>query len=260
MKRIYIIFILLNVFQYSNGQTLNLEIDKEYFLLGTLSDYMGREKYPKIIERVDKYLANGDHQGDMILKQYYDKEKYVAGYIFNTFKSEYSDLLTRINTQTNRLEIYSKSLRRKIDEFYTYKYSGRNTNNGNNDLEELKLDFEAKTKDLYIKNFDSIYAGSLKKDIFKNDLQKLSFLTGAYVRFGGQRDTIYYISLSNSNSKIRVSADLLKKLKCSDIECKVNKSSIPVGHTVYFQPTDELKRYFETFKYKLATNDELKKE
>jgi len=251
---------LLNIFQYTNGQTLNLEIDKEYFLLGTLSDYMGREKYPKINERVDQYQANGNPQGDVILEQYYAKEKSIASYILNTFKSKYSDLQTTTIKTTKRLEILSKSLSSKIEKFYTYKYSGRKTSKGNKNLAQLKLEFETKTKDFYTKNFDSIYTGSLKKNIFKNDLQKLSFLTGAYLRFGGYNDSVCYISVSNSTSKIRVSADLLKELKCSNIEYKINKGSIPVGHIVYFQPTDELKRYFETFKNKLATTYELKKE
>lgn len=245
MKQIFFISFLLCLVQLCSGQSSSCDIDNDYFLLGTLSDYMGREKYQEIDERVDEY---------------YTTEKSLASFILNTFKDKHSDLYTRIDRKTQRSEMYSKSLTEMIDDLYTYKPSGRAAYKGDKDLMGLNLDSLTKTKDFYATNFDTIYTGSLRKDVFKNNVQKLSFIAGAFERFGGYNDSIYYISVANSVSKVKISAYLLKELNCSNIEYKVKKGYIPVGHKVYFKPTDELKLYFETIKQKLSSKAELKKE
>jgi len=238
MKHILLIPFLLCLVQLCNGQSFSFNLDNDYFLLGTLNDYMGREKYQQIEERVDQYFTG---------------EKSLAAFIMSTLRVKHPDLYTSVNNKTERLEIYSKSVSDKIDSFYTYKPSDRQAYHGKKDLKELNLDSLTKTKDFYTANFDSIYTGSIRTDIFKNDIQKLSFIVGAFVRYGGYNDSTYYISIANSVSKVRISADLLKELKCSNVEYKVKKEYIPVGHKVYFKPTDELKWYFENIKQKLST-------
>jgi hypothetical protein len=110
----------------------------------------------------------------------------------------------------------------------------------------LNLDSLTKTPDWISTYFDTIYTGRIKDAIFRNDIQRLSFITGAYMRFGGERDSLYFIRIANSISKVRIAAEQLKDLKCSNIEYVVNKGHFPTYHTVYFTATPELKNYLVT--------------
>jgi hypothetical protein len=209
MENLLVILFLLSLIQFNYAQKPSVQIDQNYFLIGTLTDYMGRSKYKETNNKVDEY---------------YKYEKSLAFAMDSIFKDIYPDLRLNITKDTNRLELFSKTIADRIDEYYSYKPSGRMT-----------------------MNYDTIYYGSLRTDIFKTDLQRLSFFTGVYVRFGETNDSTFCIRIHNSKASICV--DLLKDLKCTNVEYKVLTGHIPVSHIVYFTPSIELKKYLIEFMY-----------
>jgi len=74
------------------------------------------------------------------------------------------------------------------------------------------------------------------------------------MRFGGKKNSLYYISIPNSISKVGVVTEQLKELECSNIEYIMLKDHIPAGHIVYFTPTDKLKNYLELYTKHLRYN------
>ncbi len=237
MKTIFIIPFFLFALM-CNGQSNEIEIDYDYFILGTLNDYMGREKYEKIINRVDEYWEN---------------DKSLIYFLDSVSRNKYQDLTITTNKQSGRLELQSKLLAQKINDFFTFKPSGRGAYNGEADFNKLNFDSITKTPNFYTTHFDTIYSGEINESIFKNKTQKSSFIAGAFERFGGKKDSLYYISVANSASKVRVATELLKELKCTNVEYVMKKKLIPVGHTVYFNPTEELKNYFKNTNKMLRT-------
>jgi len=213
-----------------NGQYHENIIDYDYFLLGTLNDYMGREKYKEIGCRVDEYSQN--HAS-------------LAFYLNSVFNDAHPDLIVTVNEKTNRIELYSETLAQRMDDFYYFQASGRGSYNRQDDLRTLNLDSLTKIPDFLTTHFDTIFTGRIDEGIFKNDYEIFSFIAGAYMRFGGKTDSLYYIDVTNSLSKVRVLNDLLKEVKCTKVEYVMKKGYIPVGHTVYFMPSDKLKEYFE---------------
>ncbi|MDP4202574.1 MAG: hypothetical protein Q8861_07745 [Bacteroidota bacterium] len=208
-----------------------MNINKDYFLLGTLNDYMGRDKYSEVANRVDEYYPN---------------EKPLMSFLDSIYKNSYPDLALSTSPQTGRLEFRSTLLAQKINDFYEYQSFGRGMYCGKADFKTLNLDSLAKTPDFRSKYFEPVYTGSVKADIFTSDSERFSFIAGAFIRFGGKKDSLYYISIPNSTSKVNVLTEQLKYLKCTNVNYVIKKDYIPCGHTVYFTPTEELKNYLET--------------
>jgi len=234
MKNLILLILVLS-FYGCDGQE-KISIDNDYFLIGTLGDYMGREKYEKVIDRVDKY---------------YQSEKQLCQTIDSIFKKTYPDLefssSVNISSKKKEFELHSKGLAEKIESFYSYKPSGRMAYNGEEEIEKLNLDSLTKTPDFYSTYFDTIYTGRLKINVFETEKQKVSFVTGAYVRYGWHTDSLYQIRVFNSVSKVRILNDLLKELGCDNVDYKIKKGYIPTGHTVSFIPTEQLKNFFEKY-------------
>jgi hypothetical protein len=202
-------------------------LDNKYFLLGTLRDYMGREKYQQVNGRVDRY-----HQS----------EGKLCFVIDSMFKDSYPDL--RITTAKNHdYELYSVSLAGEMDNFYNFQTSGRMNINARLDT---MTQFSDSILSGLLQTADTIYFGRLKSGIFETDRQKLSFITGAFVRYGRFRHSAYYISVANSVSKVKVLTQLLKEMNCENVEYKIQES-IPFIHTVYFTPTEEMTAYFNKY-------------
>ncbi len=219
------------------GQSSDSKIHNDYFLLGTLNDYMGRDKYDAVANRVDEYYPN---------------EKPLVFFLDSIYKNCYPDLALSTSAQTGRLELRSTVLAQKVNDFYDFQSSGRGTYCGKADFKSLNLDSLANTPDFRSKYFESVYTGRVKADIFTSDSERVSFIVGAYVRFGGKKDSLYYISIPNSVSKVNVLAEQLKYLKCTNVNYIIKKDYIPCGHSVYFTPTEELKTYLETSQRKFA--------
>ncbi len=245
MKTLTFIPILILFSLFCNAQSSDIKIDYDFFLLGTLNDYMGREKYKEIDNRVDEYSQNS---------------KSLVLFLDSVFQDKYPDMIITTNKKTGRLELLSMLLSQKINEFYFYKPSGRGAYSGKADFKTLNFDSLTNIPDFLTTHFDTIFTGRIKGDIFKNDTERFSFIAGAYIRFGGEKDSLYYISVANSISKVRVATEQLKDLKCTNVEYVMKKGYLPVGHTVYFTPTEELKNYLKTIKQMLRVHANISKE
>jgi hypothetical protein len=206
-----LLFVISN---HSNAQSLNKN-QSEYFVLGTLKDYMGRTFDSGAKDILDAYnrleipLA-------IAIDSIIQKNFPLSGHRLETYRQVDGKILSA--------KIFSATLSNKFNQYYDFKPNGSYT---------LKR--------------DTILTGKLTENLFKTEKEKLAFLAGAYVRFGQANDTAYCISIANSTSKAKVCYELLKALGCKPSYQIINY--IPVGHKVYFHPNANLLRELEKFAY-----------
>lgn len=211
-----------------------LTLDRDYFLLGTLSDYLGREKTYRNNDFVDNY-----YKGEYLLMKY----------IIKIYNDEVTDFVVEKNQYPyNSVEdiLRSKIIAQKMNAFYDFKFEG-----GFKSFIDPK-DKEWRKKQLeYFKSNepkDTVYTGTIKADIFKTNLQRISFIVGAYSRYGVPNKTRCCMIMFNSESKFKYCETVLKQLKCKDIEKKIVEN-IPTNQYLYFKPSSELKKYFEEYSF-----------
>ena len=211
------------------GQNLT-KIQREYFILGTLDDYMGRNADPRFAKMLDRYYAN---EGPLLTT------------IDSLLKIDYSESVYNVQRNIDTLgnpmsfSIYSDTLAKKYNSYYTFKPSGSFT---------VDADPELDSKPILL--------GALKPDIFKTDSVKLAFLAGTYVRFGFENDTAYMLNMGNSLSKAKICYQLLKEFNCRPYY-EILKNNIPVMHHVYFHPSAQVAAYMQRYMYlrkQLAAN------
>lgn len=179
----------------------------EFFILGTLKDYMGRTHDPRYENLLDRYDPS---EGMM--------KSIIDSLISATYPQKvYKEIEIGVNT------ISSNYLAIRFNKFYNYSTSSSSTPEGK-----------------------EILTGKLKDDIFQNEQEKLTFLAGVFLRFGTVRDTGYCISIANSLSKAKVCYDLLKQLGCKPFY-NIRRNYIPVGHDVFFHPTPNVLAYLEKY-------------
>lgn len=213
-----ICIILVLVAHFCNSQNnKKYELEKDYFLLGTLSDYMGRYKDPLVIDVVDSYYIN---------------EKSLLIYNYNIFKSEFSDL--KLDTINRTLK--SIALTEKMNTFFHWNYDENFTN----------------------ENSDSLFIGTINLDKFKTEEQKISFAVGVYTRYGQKNDSTYCINIANSNTLFDSSLKILSDLNCKNIKSEIYKA-IPTSCIIYFQPSEELKKYLVYYGFLRETIGDTKK-
>jgi len=80
-----------------------VSIDPVYFVLGTLSDYMGRFSYVKREKQVDRY---------------YPVERPMVNYLTLYIKTELNITVDTIFEKSNHSEMYSDELSKKLNSFY----------------------------------------------------------------------------------------------------------------------------------------------
>lgn len=222
MKRGFVI--LLAVFLNSQS-AFTQEVDFRYFLYGTLSDYIGRQKCTKYEENVDSY---------------YPYERDLMYYNYEHLKEQYPNLW--IDTET--LTLKSKELTTEINKLFDFDFddgfcSDRHNEKGN--------------------PVDSSFVGKIKTDIFKTKKQKISYIIGAYIRHGVKDDKEYHINIANSVSTFPVCMKLLKELGCKNIRSKVIEN-IPYNYNIWFTPSAELKQYLSKYQFlRNIINAELEK-
>jgi len=218
-KKPLITFILIILSQALFGQMLN-KTQREYFVLGTLDDYMGRQLDPRDKNLLDRYDATQEplvSAVDSILK---------IDYTVSDYKVErYDDTAGRPLS----FKIFSKILSEKFNGYYEFEPSGSSTEDNDPML-----------------NTKPILVGKLKQGIFKSDEDKLAFLAGVYVRYGFPNDTACEIAIPNGPYKSSICYKLLKDMKCNPAYI-ILKDHIPVGHLLYFHPSAQVKAYLEKF-------------
>ncbi|MDR1582978.1 MAG: hypothetical protein LBS55_06930 [Prevotellaceae bacterium] len=219
------------------------EFDKESFLIGTLSDYMGHQqtftvgrdssfimnmlKDSSFVEGVKAsnidLMANADAKYQFI-DGYSPNEKNLALLIQALFAGEFSDLYMTDGDKGIRL--HSAFLAKIINNYYDYRAGS--------------------SKTVFL---DTIYQGYLKPEKLQTISQKLSFLTGAMLRDGYQSESEgYYLSMPNSVSKAKLCSELLLEFKCNNIVYKRYVDYIPCGNMVYFEPSEIISKLIEKVK------------
>lgn len=212
MRLSILITAFLLVFQSTYSQIYN-EIEKTnssdtildptFFVLGTLSDYMGRFQYVDREKQVDRY---------------YPFEKPLVNYLTGYIHKELYMVVDTVFEKSDHCKMFSDELSKALNSFY-----------GEKD-ELLNSKFETKNQ---------IY----------------SFLAGVYCRYGDKLDSsIYKIQLANS-PKHQNCHEFLKQVGCENIFYQYLRH-IPAQFIIYFEPTDELKRYLDSIEYeRVALNN-----
>ena len=178
--------------------------------------------YKELKENKDYFLLGTLHQSSADkrvknpskadLVQTYSPVDNLAEILHDIFKKENSDL--KLQKDVNgKPTLYSTRLNKKIDQFFTWK--------GNK--------------------------GTLKEDIFKNDLQKLYYIAGLHYRRGemNQDSSLYSVAFIWGDHKILVEK-LLRELGCQEVTIRMEwKLPLPKtsdSYIVYFTPTEKLKK------------------
>ena len=210
-KTIIFAFLVVLTTQRNYSQDRQLKLDKESFLLGTLSDYMGRIVISNQNDKIDVY------------------DNPMAETITSLFKAEYADYRTEVNEDPRyhfkTTTIYSEKLSKKINLNYTF--------------EKFALTHPKK---------DTVFYGKLKENLFQTELQKISFIVGLYSQSGVENETRYCIRLSNSARKFAEAEKALKELKCKNVEVEIKKN-IPTQFILYFEPSATLKKYLKEYRF-----------
>ncbi|HQW68950.1 MAG TPA: hypothetical protein PLH25_04725 [Flavobacterium sp.] len=217
MKFILILSLLLNSI---NAFSQEKDIDTYFFFLGTLSDYMGRQKCSIELDKVDNY---------------YKFESSLMEYNYGFLKNKYPDL--SIDRTLNILK--SNKLASEINKNFKYEF-----NEG----------FCSDNTDQYGNLKDSIFVGKLKLGIFKTEKQKLSYIVGAYTRYGDTNDKNYCIRIANSISTFPICVKLLKQLGCKKVRTKVIKA-LPYNYVIYFEPSKDLEEFLLKYRFLIRKSD-----
>lgn len=203
--------------------------DKEFFLVGTLNEYMGHQRS----------YSHGDEfyyqRVDILSKDALNH----ALFIDSLFSTDYPDITIVNNGAPMGIKIYSPTLSHKMDEYYNYVPSGT-----------------------FSGQMDTVYSGTLKNDKFVTEKQMMSFILGAYLRYGlnaeiaklviqhlknenlikteieSQRE-MYVLSMPNAQSKATLCKMLLEKLGCENVGF-YHRNTIPAGNFVAFTPSDNM--------------------
>ena len=227
-----ILLIFLTISFSSKAQFDEKRYDKESFLIGTLNEYMGYQRT----------FSNGDnslYQRVDIMRQ--ENLKKVL-FIDSLFSINYPDITIVNNGAPLGIKLYSPTLSLKIDDYYNYKPQLHWTSQG-----------------------DTTYSGELKKEKFETEKQKLSFLLGAYLSYGVDKDITNLLlkfhekdnnldgyenisvsfSMPNAPTKAQTCVEILKDLGCNNVEYFVLKEYIPVGYQIIFIPTKKIQKVID---------------
>ena len=255
----------------------NKKYDKESFLVGILNEYMGNKRV---------FIAGIDDFYYQRIDNFPQGELKNVLFIDSLFNSDYSDIYFTNNGARIGIEMYSYNLSVVIDKYYEYKPYYDRVIDGDTLLGLSSVAFEK-----YLKitpslirtiNGDTIYSAELKNEIFETDKQKLSFLLGAFLRFGmcgtkeGEPSKMrieieksmpnspilhiidardpekvndkcikYCFSMPNVSNKAKICAELLKETGCTDVEYIINEDFIPSSCFVIFKPSQEVQELID---------------
>ena len=240
-------------FVYENMENF----DKEWFLIGTMSDYSGHYQTftaNKSVEDIDPSLKSMFGGGrkfepDTMACQRitaYENVSHmeIALFVEALFKNDYPDLrLFRICFPDSLTRHYGSEVK---DYAYYYKDSACKRK-FSVDLFSRSL---AKTVAGYYKfdrnnlshcvissGGDIGYRGIINRERLTTEAQKISFLAGVLLSHGGYwQDENHFIKIPNSLSALDLCGDLLKEFECSYIEKN------PKAHQIIFTPSVKLSK------------------
>jgi hypothetical protein len=186
-----------------------------FFILGFLDEYNGRH----IVENDDR------------VEIFYGDEKDKAE-IFKTYLAKLAEEIVidpTINVEVNEgghITFYSRELSALINSYYVCSF-----------LKSVYVvsDSQPKCMEAFI-----------KKEIFghANAEEKLSYITGAYARYG--KGNVF--RLANSSHKLDIIGELLKELGCQRVElAHVNPGYVPAIYELVFEPSGEVNQWLVPF-------------
>ena len=210
-NRILLLFFLFSV-SLVHGQIQN-NLDKTYYLLGTLDDYMGRGFC--IIDPNDWDHIMSLHQRDSAKIKRIEEVtmlKFIKGEM--------------LENHLNNHEFYqlsSSNLAKKINSFYVFKKQ--------NECQDAN------------RVTGISYLGKLKcnKILKANKEQQYSFLAGLFLTHGEKIDDVYKIVLYNSPCRYECTIKMLKALNSEIVLTGRPTRAIPIGYFIKFLPSKELK-------------------
>lgn len=211
--------------------------DKECFLIGTLDEYNG---YRRV------FAADIDNSNYQVVDIFAQGELRFALFIDSLFSSEYEDIYLINNGQrykNNRgIRLKSASLFESIARYFDWKPSRFKT-----------VDVDTTSRDsVYIRALEKEkhrYLGVLKKEMFKTDKYKFSFILGAYLRYGGTNTEDERekrgIFLFNAPHKAEICTELLKDCGFENVKYTFREGNIPTPHIITFEVTPKLEELIE---------------
>lgn len=191
----------------SNAQFNSQKYDKMAFLIGSLDEFEGYQR---------TFTADDDFYYQRV-DIYTQEEIRTTMFVRHLFLQAYPDIYVVNNGISKGIKLYSPILSAEIDNYYNYSPSDSTTNKG-----------------------DVIYTGTIKKEELATEKQKLSFLLGAFLRYGITYQD-FYLSLPASPDKAELCAEILKNCGCDSVQYIVYEDYIPVGHKVHFKPSSNVK-------------------
>ena len=226
MKFTYIPIIIF----YSTSVWGQDKVDLTYLTLGLVSDYYGRT------------IVKDDKLESTKIDRFHETQIDILDFLDSLINEE-NKLRDKENRITNKRTRVKEPNCTNCNEFFDY-YS-----------KELSKDLNNKYRFKFSQSFDSkerkMYRGRIKISDFENDLQRLSFLSGAYLTSGTKEGDIFIYHLANSVEKFDLIVKSLKKLDCEVKDVKV-VGGTPTSQKVYFSPSEKLR-------LELAKYDRLKK-
>jgi len=225
--RIFIIFFLFSV-SLVHGQIQNT-LDKMYYLLGTLEDYMGRELYKRNPDKRNYIMSlHQDDSGQIKRIEEVTTLKFLKrerrGDCINCY--EFAELLSHNSAKT-------------INSFYVFeKQSGYTDEKGY-----------------------TLYRGELicNKILNASKEMQYSFIAGLFLTHGEKIDDVYEIILANSPRRFECAIKVLEVLNSKIISTIRTEGTVPTGYIIEFEPSEELKPILdnEIEKRNIYTNESL---
>jgi hypothetical protein len=213
--RIFCVIILVTYSSTVQGQN---KIDLSYFALGLVNDYLGRALVKS--DKLDVTMVDRFHESEIVLMDFLDSLISEE----NNVRKE-NDLITPKRARENEINCGNCS------QFFTY-YSGY-VAAGVNEKYRFRFDRSWDEKNR------KVYRGTLKIRAIKSETQHMSFLLGAFVRFGASDGGLIVYNLANSSSKIDAIIRSLKKLDCEIVDVRVVEGT-PTQRKISTKPSEKL--------------------
>ncbi|SCY97751.1 hypothetical protein SAMN02927903_03210 [Flavobacterium caeni] len=196
------------------GQTSNVQIDQTSFLIGLVGDYDGK-------------MATYDYPNiEIPIVTFHCSENQLSKIFIDSLEN-FKEVKTKI--EIDKSSIYSKELAKFFNKFYTRKI-----------VEDYGFHDTAQNKDY------SYYFLILKKDKFKSQIQKLSFLAGTFYRFGKlNTENQIEITTVNSVSHFKACVEFAEELGFKIVSKELaDYYAIPSVDKFTFIPSEKFSLFF----------------
>jgi len=202
------------------------KIKTVYFIMGCLDESTGRHIIEKHGDGVESFYSS-EVQASRVF------EKYLKRLIAE------ESIKTNIRKQISEgghISFHSPALYERINSMYPHSF----------DNSRIRIKPRNKPNGPYVRMVEAF----VSTDLFKGQGKeaKLSYLAGAYARYGHRLDdNKFAFRTANAEHKIDLIAELLKEFGCRDvIHERSDPKAHPMTHTLKFTASAEIKKLFES--------------